>query len=156
MTAKSSQQQDAAQAVTQPATQEQLLALLGELNDKLLPLPAPKPETVAPADVQAFLPLQESRTALAAAMESLERACNRIQAEADELLRKQASVARNERAWRVVFDQARRDMREMVGAAYATGDNLQRYTNQLARLLVLAGDGMPIDLDAVQGGEGHE
>ena len=137
-------------------THEQLLALLGELNDKLLPLPAPKPETVAPADVQAFLPLQESRTALAAAMESLERACNRIQAEADELLRKQASVARNERAWRVVFDQARRDMREMVGAAYASGDNLQRYTNQLARLLVLAGDGMPVDLDAVQGGEGHE
>ena len=155
MTAKSSQQ-NAAQAVTQPATHEQLLALLGELNDKLLPLSAPKPETVAPIDVQGFLPLQEARAALAAALESLERACKRIQAEADELLRKQASVARNERAWRVVFDQTRRDMREMVGAAYATGDNLQRYTNQLARLLVLAGDGMPIDLDAVQGGEGHE
>ena len=40
MTAKLSQQ-NAAQAVTQPATQEQILALLGELNDKLLPLPAP-------------------------------------------------------------------------------------------------------------------
>lgn len=156
MTTKSSQQQTAAQAVTQSATQEQILALLDELNDKLLPLPAPKPETVPPCDVQAFLPLQEARTALAAAMKSLERACDTIQAEADELLRKQASVARNERAWRVVFDQARRDMREMVGAAYASGDNLQRYTNQLARLLVLAGDGMPVDLDAVQGGEGHE
>ena len=86
MTAKSSQQ-NASQAVTQAATHEQLLALLGELNDKLLPLPAPKPETVAPADVQAFLPLQESRTALAAAMESLERACNRIQAESELFLK---------------------------------------------------------------------
>ena len=35
MTAKSSQQQDAAQTVTQPATHEQLLALLGELTEKL-------------------------------------------------------------------------------------------------------------------------
>lgn len=154
MTAKSSQQ-NAAQAVTQPATHEQLLALLGELNDKLLPLPAPKPETVPPCDVQAFLPLQEARTALAAALESLERACNRIQAEADELIRKQSS-ARNERAWGVVFSQSRRDMRDMVGAACITGNNLRSYANQLARLLVLAGDGMPVDLDAVQGGEDHE
>lgn len=154
MTAKSSQQ-NAAQAVTQPATHEQLLALLGELNDKLLPLPAPKPETVPPCDVQAFLPLQEARTALAAALESLERACNRIQAEADELIRKQSS-ARNERAWGVVFSQSRRDMRDMVGAACITGNNLRSYANQLARLLVLAGDGMPVDLDAVQGGEDRE
>ena len=155
MTTKSSQQQDTTQAVTQPATHEQLLALLGELNDKLLPLPAPKPETVAPADVQAFLPLQESRTALAAAMESLERACNTIQAEADALIRKQSS-ARNERAWHVVFSQSRRDMRDMVGAVCVTGNNLRSYANQLARLLVLAGDGMPVDLDAAQGGEGHD
>ena len=42
MTTKSSQQ-NATQAVTQSATHEQLLALLGELNDKLLPLPAPWP-----------------------------------------------------------------------------------------------------------------
>ena len=155
MTTKSSQQ-NAAQAVTQPATHEQLLTLLGELTEKLEPTPAPKPETVAPCDVQAFLPLQKARTALAAAMKSLERACDTIQAEADALLRKQSSVARNESAWRVVFNQARHDMREMVGAAYASGDTLQRYTNQLARLLVLAGDGMPVDLDAVQGGESHE
>lgn len=49
----------------QDLTQEQILALLGELNDKLLPLPAPKAETVAPIDVQGFLPLQEARSALA-------------------------------------------------------------------------------------------
>lgn len=152
---KVSHSHNSAQAV-QDLTQEQILTLLGELNDKLLPLSAPKPETVAPIDVQGFLPLQEARAALAAALESLERACNRIQAEADALIRKQASVARNERAWRVVFDQARRDMREMVGAVYVTGNNLRSYANQLARLLVLAGDGMPVDLDAVQGGEGHE
>lgn len=139
----------------QDLTQEQILTLLGELNDKLLPLSAPKPETVAPIDVQGFLPLQEARAALAAALESLERACNTIQAEADALIRKQSS-ARNERAWRVVFSQARHDMREMVGAAYITGNNLRSYANQLARLLVLAGDGMPVDLDTVQGGEGHE
>ena len=139
----------------QDLSQEQLLTLLGELNDKLLPQPAPKPETVAPIDVQGFLPLQEARTALAAALESLERACNTIQAEADALIRKQSS-ARNERAWGVVFSQSRRDMRDMVGAAYITGNNLRSYANQLARLLVLAGDGMPVDLDAVQGGEGHE
>ena len=155
MTAKSSQQQDAAQAITQPATHEQLLALLGEINDKLLPLSAPKPETVAPIDVQGFLPLQEARAALAAALESLERACNTIQAEADALIRKQSS-ARNERAWHVVFSQSRRDMRDMVGAVCVTGNNLRSFANQLARLLVLAGDGMPVDLDAVQGGEGHE
>ena len=155
MTTKSSQQQNAAQAVTQPATHEQLLALLGELNDKLLPLPAPKPETVAPIDVQGFLPLQEARSALADALESLERACNTIQAEADALIRKQSS-ARNERAWHVVFSQSRRDMRDMVGAVCVTGNNLRSFANQLARLLVLAGDGMPVDLDAVQGGEGHE
>ena len=154
MTAKSSQQ-NAAQAVTQPATHEQLLALLGELNDKLLPQPAPKPETVAPIDVQGFLPLQEARSALAAALESLDRACNRIQAEADALIRKQSS-ARNERAWHVVFSQTRRDMRDMVGAVCVTGNNLRSYANQLARLLVLAGDGMPVDMDAAQGGEGHE
>jgi len=136
-------------------TQEQILTLLGELNDKLLPLSAPKPETVAPIDVQAFLPLQESRTALAAALESLERACNTIQAEADALIRKQSS-ARNERAWHVVFSQSRRDMRDMVGAVCVTGNNLRSYVNQLARLLVLAGDGMPVDLDAAQGGEGHD
>ena len=140
---------------TNDTTREQLLALLGELNDKLLPLPAPKPETVAPIDVQGFLPLQEARAALAAALESLERACNTIQAEADALIRKQSS-ARNERAWHVVFSQSRRDMRDMVGAAYITGNNLRSYANQLARLLVLAGDGMPVDLDAAQGGEGHE
>ena len=155
MTAKSSQQQDAAQAITQPATHEQLLALLGEINDKLLPLSAPKPETVAPIDVQGFLPLQEARSALADALESLERACNSIQAEADALIRKQSS-ARNERAWGVVFGQSRRDMRDMVGATYITGNNLRSYANQLVRLLVLAGDGMPVDLDAVQRGEGHE
>ena len=155
MTAKSSQQQDAAQAITQPATHEQLLALLGEINDKLLPLSAPKPETVAPIDVQGFLPLQEARSALADALESLERACNSIQAEADALIREQSS-ARNKRAWGVIFSQSRRDMRDMVGAAHITGNNLRSYANQLARLLVLAGDGMPVDLDAVQGGEGHE
>ena len=154
MTTKSSQQ-NAAQAVTQPATHEQLLTLLGELNDKLLPLTAPKPETVAPIDVQGFLPLQEARAALAAALESLESACNAIQAEAEALIRKQSS-ARNERAWGVVFSQSRRDMRDMVGAACITGNNLRSYANQMARLLVLAGDGMPVDLDAVQGGEGHE
>ena len=139
----------------QDLTQEQILTLLGELNDKLLPLPAPKPETVAPIDLQGFLPLQEARSALAAALESLERACNSIQAEADALIRKQ-SAARNEHAWRVVFGQSRRDMRDIVGAAYITGNNLRSYANQLARLLVLAGDGMPVDLDAVQGVEGHD
>ena len=139
----------------QDLTQAQILTLLGELNDKLLPLPAPKPETVAPIDVQGFLPLQEARSALAAALESLERACNSIQTEADALIRKQSS-ARNERAWGVVFSQSRRDMRDMVGAAYITGNNLRSYANQLARLLVLAGDGMPVDLDAVQGDEGHD
>lgn len=61
MTAKSSQQQDTAQAVTQPATHEQLLALLGELNDKLLPLPAPKPETVSNVDMNYILPLDGLR-----------------------------------------------------------------------------------------------
>ena len=131
MTAKSSQQQDAAQAITQPATHEQLLALLGEINDKLLPLSAPKPETVAPIDVQGFLPLQEARSALADALESLERACNTIQAEADALIRKQSS-ARNERAWHVVFSQSRRDMRDMVGAVCVTGNNLRSFANQLA------------------------
>ena len=139
----------------QDLTQKQILALLGELNDKLLPLPALKPETVAPIDVQGFLPLQEARSALTAALESLERACNSIQAEADALIRKQSS-ARNERAWGVVFSQSRRDMRDMVGAAYIAGNNLRSYANQLGRLLVLAGDGMPSDLDSVQGGEGHE
>ena len=139
----------------QDLTQEQIFTLLGELNDKLLPLAAPKPETVAPIDVQGFLPLQEARAALGAALESLERACNTIQAEADALIRKQSS-ARNERAWGVVFNQSRRDMRDMVGAAYITGNNLRSYANQLARLLVLAGDGMPVNLDTVQGDEGHE
>ena len=105
--------------------------------------------------MQGFLPLQEARSALTAALESLERACNSIQAEADALIRKQSS-ARNERAWGVVFSQTRRDMRDMVGAAYITGNNLRSYANQLARLLVLAGDGMPVDLDAAQGGEGHD
>ena len=136
-------------------TQEQILTLLGEINDKLLPLPAPKPETVAPIDVQGFLPLQEARAALTAALESLESACNAIQAEADALIRKQSST-RNERAWGVVFSQSRRDMRDMVGAAYITGNNLRSYANQLARLLVLASDGMPFDLDTVQRGEGHD
>lgn len=145
---------NSAQAV-QDLTQEQILTLLGEINDKLLPLSAPKPETVAPIDVQGFLPLQEARSALTAALESLERACNTIQAEADALIRNQ-SFARNERAWHVVFSQSRRDMRDMVGAVCVTGNNLRNYAHQLARLLVLAGDGMPIDLDAVQGGEGHE
>ena len=140
---------------SQALTQKQILTLLGELNDKLLPLPTPKPETVAPIDVQGFLPLQEARKALAAALESLERACNTIQVEADELIRKQSS-ARNERAWGVVFSQSRLDMRDMVGATYITGNNLRSYANQLARLLVLAGDGMSVDLDAVQGGEGHK
>ena len=139
----------------QDLTQEQILTLLGELNDRLLPQLAPKPETVAPIDVQGFLPLQEARLALAAALESLERACNTIQAEADALIRKQSS-ARNERAWHVVFSQSRRDMRDMVGAVCVTGNNLRSFANQLARLLVLAGDGMPVDLDAAQGGEGHE
>lgn len=151
---RASHSPSSAQAV-QDLTQGQILALLGELNDKLLPLPAPKPETVAPIDVQGFLPLQEARSALTAALESLERACNSIQAEADALIRKQSS-ARNERAWGVVFSQSRRDMRDMVGAAYITGNNLRSYANQLARLLVLAGDGMPVDLDTVQGGKGHE
>ena len=151
---KASQSHNSAQAA-QDLTQEQLLTLLGELNDKLLPQPAPKPETVAPIDVQGFLPLQEARSALADALESLERACNTIQAEADALIRKQCS-ARNEPAWHVVFSQSRRDMRDMLGAAHITGNNLRSYANQLARLLVLAGDGMPVDLDAVQGDEGHD
>ena len=111
---------NSAQAV-QDLTQEQILALLGELNDKLLPLPAPKPETVAPIDVQGFLPLQEARSALAAALESLERACNTIQAEADALIRKPSSV-RNERAWGVVFSQSRRDMRDMATASKHSGE----------------------------------
>lgn len=151
---RASHSHNSAQSV-QDLTQEQILTLLGELNDKLLPQPAPKPETVAPIDVQGFLPLQEARSALAAALESLERACNAIQAEADAQIRKQPS-ARNERAWGVVFSQSRRDMRDMVGAAYITGNNLRSYANQLARLLVLASDGMPVDLDAVQGGESHD
>ena len=46
---------------TSETTHEQLLALLGELNDKLLPLPAPKPETVSSVDMNFILPLDGLR-----------------------------------------------------------------------------------------------
>ena len=64
MTAKSSQQHAAAQTVTQPATQEQILALLGKLNDKLLPLPAPKTERVKRGQVECLAPFYELRESM--------------------------------------------------------------------------------------------
>jgi hypothetical protein len=93
MTTKSSQQN---------ATQEQLLALLGELNDKLLPLPAPLPETVTVTDMNVILPLLKERDALKDAIAEVKRAMTGIGIEASALRRK-FPAARNERAWGSVF-----------------------------------------------------
>ena len=115
MTAKSSQQ-NAAQAVTQAATHEQLLALLGELNDKLLPLPAPKPETVSSVDMNFILPLDGLRQSLQKSIAEINGIMREASVQLSALYRKMPA-ARNERAWGVVFLNQKRSFQTMTDAA---------------------------------------
>jgi len=146
MTTKSSQQN---------ATQEQLLALLGELNDKLLPLPAPLPETVTVTDMNVILPLLKERDALKDAIAEVKRAMTGIGIEASALRRK-FPAARNERAWGSVFTASQHGLDIMVEAATYNLQAIETYVRNIARMLVLAADGDPETVNALLEGEGHE
>ena len=155
MTAKSSQQQDTAQAVTQPATHEQLLALLGELNDKLLPLPAPKPETVSSVDMNYILPLDGLRQSLQKSISEINGIMREASVQLSALYRKMPA-ARNERAWGVVFLNQKRSFQTMTDAAACSLQAVDTYLVDIARMLVLAADGDPETVNALLEGEGHE
>ena len=131
---------------TQPSTRQldQLLGLLDELNGKLSPLPAAKPETINPNDMHLQLPLLEAREGITAAIGALERACTTVLSESKALARK-LPPARNERAWAIVFEQLHKDMLNTVEATVISANNVRSHARLLAQMLVLASDGTPID-----------
>ena len=145
MTTKSSQQQNAAQAVTQPATYEQLLALLGELNDKLLPLPAPKPERVKRGQVECLAPFYDLR-------ESMQKKMEAIFADAKELEREVKKAVRanppceNEAAWEAVFKRSIDQLHDMVTVLGWHTGSIERQAFHLCQLAVMAAGG---DTEAV-------
>lgn len=156
MTTKSSQQQNAAQAVTQPATHEQLLALLGELNDKLLPLPAPKPERVKRGQVECMAPFCDLR-------ESMQKKMEAIFADAKELEREVKKAVRanppceSEAAWGSVFKRSidqLHDMMTVLGGQTATIERQAFHICQLA--VMVAGGDLETALKQEHTGAGHE
>lgn len=155
MTTKSSQQQDTPQAVTQAATQEQLLALLGELNDKLLPLPAPKPERVKRGQVECLAPFYDLR-------ESMQKKMEAICADAKELEREVKKAVRanppceNEAAWEAVFKRSIGQLNDMVTVLGWHTGSIERQAFHLCQLAVMAAGGDPEAVASLQGGECHE
>ena len=140
---------------TNDTTREQLLALLGELTEKLEPAPAPKPETVPVTDMNVILPLLKERDALKDAIAEVKRAMTEISVEASALRRK-CPAARNERAWGSVFTASQHGLDTMLEAAAYNLQAVETYVRNIARMLVLAADGDPEAMNALLGGEDHE
>lgn len=144
MTTKSSQQ-NGAQSVIQPTTHEQLLALLSELNDKLLPLPAPKPERVKRWQIECMAPFYDLR-------ESMQKKMEAILADAKELEREvKKAVSDNppcesEAAWGAVFKRSIDQLHDMVTVLGWHTGSIERQAFHLCQLAVMAAGG---DTEAV-------
>lgn len=155
MTTKSSQQ-NPAKAVDQPATHEQLLALLGELNDKLLPLPAPKPERVKRGQVECLVPFYDLR-------ESMQKKMEAIFADAKELEREVKKAVRanppceSEAAWEAVFKRSIDQFHDMVTVLGWHTGSIERQALHLCQLAVMAaGDETEAALKQEDAGADHE
>lgn len=136
-------------------TREQLLSLLGELTEKLEPTPAPRPESVTITDMNVLLPLLKERDALKDAVAEVRRAMTEISVEASALRRK-IPAARNERAWGSVFNASQHGLDMMLEAVSYNLQATENYVRNIARMLVLAADGDPEAVAALQDGERHE
>ena len=135
-------------------TREQLLALLGELTEKLEPAPAPKLETVNPGALY-LPPLYEARKALEDAFEEAKKAAIKLE-EAMKVASKKILPARNERAWKHIFDDANITLRDMVDVCGWQAKTINRQAIQMAHLLIMAADGDPEAVATLQESESHE
>lgn len=136
-------------------THEQILALLGELNDKLLPLPAPKPERVTRGQVECLAPFYDLR-------ESMQKKMEAIFADAKELEREVKMAVRanppceSEAAWEAVFKRSIGQLHDMVTVLGWHTGSIERQAFHLCQLAVMAAGGDPETVASLQGGECHE
>lgn len=136
-------------------TREQLLALLGELTEKLEPAPAPKPEKVKSWQVECLAPFYDLR-------ESMQKKMEAIFADAKELEREIKKAVRacppceSGAAWEAIFKRSIGQLHEMVTVLGWHTASIEQQAFHLCQLAVMAAGGDPEAVASPQGGECHE
>lgn len=142
------------QDATQPVTQERILALLGELAEKLEPTPASRPKKITMAHIY-MAPYQSEREDLDRATESMENCANALRREVQKLVRALPPIE-NERVWKHIFEHSLGEFEDMVKALGWHACAMRRHADHLCQLAVMAAGGDPEAVAALQEGECHE
>lgn len=127
------------------ATREQLLSILEELNEKLIPAPAPKREPVKLGQLY-LAPCQELRESMTRHMEAAERDAKHLMQEIKRFIRT-CQPSESEQAWDAVFKQSMVEMEMMVLALGYHTSAVDRHAWHIAHLAVMANGG---DMDRLQ------
>ena len=121
------------------ATREQLLSILEELNEKLIPAPAPKPEPVKRGQL-CLAPCQELRESMTRHLGAAEKDARRMMQEIKRFIRSCPS-AESENAWDEVFKQAMVEMDTMILTLGYHAGAIDRHAWHIAHLAVMANGG---------------
>ena len=134
---------------TSETTHEQLLALLGELNDKLLPLPAPKPERVKRGQVECLVPFYERREAIGRHMEAAIAETKELEREVKKAVRSYPPCE-SEAAWEAVFKRSISQLNDMVNVLIWHTGTINQQALHLSQLVVMAANGDADLLDTLK------
>ena len=121
------------------ATREQLLSILEELNEKLIPAPAPKPEPVKRGQL-CLAPCQELRESMTRHLEAAEKDARRMMQEIKRFI-SSCPPAESENAWDEVFKQAMVEMDTMILTLGYHAGAIDRHAWHIAHLAVMANGG---------------
>ena len=121
------------------ATREQLLSILEELNEKLIPAPAPKPEPVKRGQL-CLAPCQELRESMTRHLEAAEKDARWMMQEIKKFIRT-CPPAESENAWDEVFKQAMVEMDTMLLTLGYHAGAIDRHAWHIAHLAVMANGG---------------
>ena len=127
------------------ATREQLLSILEELNEKLIPAPAPKPEPVKRGQLY-LAPCQELRESMTRHLEAAAKDARWMMQEIKKFIRT-CPPAESENAWDEVFKQAMVEMDTMILTLGYHAGAIDRHAWHIAHLAVMANGG---DMDRLQ------
>ena len=129
------------------ATREQLLSILEELNEKLIPAPAPKPEPVKRGQL-CLAPCQELRESMTRHLEAAAKDARWMMQEIKKFIRT-CPPAESENAWDEVFKQTMVEMDTMILTLGYHASAINRHAWHIAHLAVMANGG---DMDRLQEG----
>ena len=129
------------------ATREQLLSILEELNEKLIPAPAPKPEPVKRGQL-CLAPCQELRESMTRHLEAAEKDARWMMQEIKKIIRT-CPPSESENAWDEVFKQTMVEMDTMILTLGYHAGAIDRHAWHIAHLAVMANGG---NMDRLQEG----